>query len=64
MAHNSTLTPRKVFFSRTRRGKNDLILFRRRGVKNSAEGFFDSLKGAAEMLNFMTLAGTEGFFFA
>jgi len=29
MAVDSTLTPRKVFFRRTRRRKNDFIFFRR-----------------------------------
>jgi len=37
---NSTLAPRKVFFPRTRRGKNDLNLFRACGRETPAEGFF------------------------
>jgi len=38
LAGNSTHAPRKVFFPRTRRGKNDLILFRRCGGETPAEG--------------------------
>jgi hypothetical protein len=40
LAHNSTLAPREVFFPRTRRGKNDLILFAACGRQTLAEGFF------------------------
>src|SRR5699024_9619228 len=38
-ADNSTLTPRKVFFRRTRRRKNDFIFFRRLRAAKLCEAF-------------------------
>ena len=39
VANNSTLAPRKVFFRRTRRRKNDLIFFRRLRAAELCEAF-------------------------
>ena len=39
MADDSTLAPRKVFFRRTRRRKNDFIFFRRLRAAELCEAF-------------------------